>query len=140
MLIVMILAIAGISTATNVSVKSQKVHKSNNAPSMSNCAMVDKCSSSKEKTCMMTGKAKCDMAMMKNHPVAVAKTSAKSNAGNKVKIKAKRPVICPVMGSLIPEASKGKYGKSVYKGKTYYFCCSGCKPLFDKNPEKYIKK
>ena len=30
--------------------------------------------------------------------------------------------------------------KSVYKGKTYYFCCPGCKPQFDKNPEKYISK
>lgn len=30
--------------------------------------------------------------------------------------------------------------KSVYKGKTYYFCCAACKPTFDKNPEKYVKK
>jgi P-type Cu+ transporter len=28
--------------------------------------------------------------------------------------------------------------KSEYKGKTYYFCSSGCKKDFDKNPEKYI--
>ncbi|MBI3947285.1 MAG: YHS domain-containing protein [Armatimonadetes bacterium] len=31
-------------------------------------------------------------------------------------------------------------GKSVYKGKTYYFCCKGCKPQFDKNPAKHIGK
>ena len=30
--------------------------------------------------------------------------------------------------------------KSVYKGRTYYFCCAACKPTFDKNPEKYVKK
>ena len=30
--------------------------------------------------------------------------------------------------------------KSVYKGKTYYFCCPGCKEPFDKDPEKYINK
>jgi YHS domain-containing protein len=28
--------------------------------------------------------------------------------------------------------------KSVYKGKTYYFCAPGCKATFDENPEKYL--
>jgi Cu+-exporting ATPase len=27
-----------------------------------------------------------------------------------------------------------------YKGKTYYFCCAGCKEKFEKDPEKYTKK
>ena len=27
--------------------------------------------------------------------------------------------------------------KSVYQGKTYYFCAPGCKKAFDENPEKY---
>ena len=45
--------------------------------------------------------------------------------------------VCPVMKNTIPDITKA-VGKSVYKGKTYYFCCAGCKPLFDKNPEKYI--
>ena len=30
-------------------------------------------------------------------------------------------------------------GKSVFNGKTYYFCTSEDKRLFDKDPEKYIK-
>ena len=47
--------------------------------------------------------------------------------------------VCPVMGNKIPDVTKAA-GKSVYKGKTYYFCCPGCKPKFDKNPEKYIHK
>jgi YHS domain-containing protein len=46
--------------------------------------------------------------------------------------------VCPVMGTKIPDVTKAA-GKTVYKGKTYYFCCAGCKPAFDKNPEKYIK-
>ncbi len=29
--------------------------------------------------------------------------------------------------------------KSVYKGKTYYFCAPGCKIVFDENPEEYLK-
>jgi len=28
--------------------------------------------------------------------------------------------------------------KSEYQGKTYYFCASGCKRSFDKEPEKYL--
>ncbi len=29
--------------------------------------------------------------------------------------------------------------KSIYQGKTYYFCSPGCKQDFDKDPQKYIK-
>ena len=47
------------------------------------------------------------------------------------------PVVCAVTGEAIPDVKTA--GKSVYKGKTYYFCCAGCKPMFDKNPAKYAK-
>ena len=30
--------------------------------------------------------------------------------------------------------------KAEYKGKTYYFCCTGCKVAFEKDPEKYLKE
>ena len=46
--------------------------------------------------------------------------------------------VCPVMKNFIPNITKAA-GKSVYKGKTYYFCCPACKPKFDANPAKYIK-
>jgi len=52
--------------------------------------------------------------------------------GNKVK------VLCPVMKKnwfVIDE----KTPRAVYKEKTYYFCCQGCKPQFEKDPEKYLK-
>ena len=29
---------------------------------------------------------------------------------------------------------------SEHAGETYYFCCSGCKTKFDKNPEEYVRK
>ena len=29
---------------------------------------------------------------------------------------------------------------TVYEGKTYYFCCTGCRDAFKDNPEKYIKE
>lgn len=47
-------------------------------------------------------------------------------------------MVCPVMKSKVASVGKAS-GKSVYKGKTYYFCCGGCKPEFDKNPTKYVK-
>lgn len=30
--------------------------------------------------------------------------------------------------------------KSVYQGKTIYFCAPGCKEAFDKDPQKYAGK
>ena len=30
--------------------------------------------------------------------------------------------------------------KSEYKGKIYVFCCGGCKPKFDADPEKFLPK
>jgi YHS domain-containing protein len=30
--------------------------------------------------------------------------------------------------------------KSVYKGKTYYFCSKGDKEKFEQSPEKYLKQ
>ena len=30
--------------------------------------------------------------------------------------------------------------KTVYKGKTYYVCCGGCRDAFKDDPETYIKE
>jgi len=49
-----------------------------------------------------------------------------------------KPLICPVT-KLSIASTKAAVGKSVYKGKTYYFCTSNCKRLFDLNPAKYAK-
>ena len=43
--------------------------------------------------------------------------------------------ICPVMGGAI-----NKNIFTEYKGKKVYFCCPGCIPEFEKNPEKYLTK
>ena len=47
-------------------------------------------------------------------------------------------LICPVTEETIASV-KDAAGSSVYKGKTYYFCCSSCKPTFDAAPAKYVK-
>ena len=43
---------------------------------------------------------------------------------------------CPVMGGEFEVTADTQH--STYKGKTYVFCCPGCKPQFDADPEKYI--
>ena len=45
---------------------------------------------------------------------------------------------CPVMGG--PLTIDDKTLHSEYKGKHVYFCCAGCKPKFDADPEKYLKE
>lgn len=40
----------------------------------------------------------------------------------------------PVCGMKVDE----KGARSEYGGKTYYFCCEGCKRSFDREPEKYV--
>lgn len=42
---------------------------------------------------------------------------------------------CPVMGGMI---NTNLYAD--YKGERVYFCCMGCPPQFEKDPEKFIKK
>ncbi len=45
---------------------------------------------------------------------------------------------CPVSGESF---KKSETTESVEcNGKTYYFCCAGCKEKFEKNPEKYTKE
>ena len=44
--------------------------------------------------------------------------------------------LCPVTGDEFEVNSGTAF--SEYKGKTYVFCCPGCKPSFEENPEKYI--
>jgi len=45
--------------------------------------------------------------------------------------------IDPVCRMKIDE--KKAAAKADYKGKTYYFCATGCKKAFLDNPEKYLK-
>jgi YHS domain-containing protein len=66
-------------------------------------------------------------------PLIAAKAAATTSAS-----KATAVLICPVTGNKI-KSVKDAVGHSVYKGKTYYFCCPACKPKFDKNPAKYIQ-
>lgn len=43
----------------------------------------------------------------------------------------------PVCGMDVDE--KNPVATAEYKGKTYYFCCDGCKVNFQQLPEHYLK-
>jgi len=43
----------------------------------------------------------------------------------------------PVCGMTVDE--KNAKFTAAYGGKTWYFCSSGCKALFEKNPTRYAK-
>jgi YHS domain-containing protein len=45
---------------------------------------------------------------------------------------------CPVSGEeFVVEASSPK---AEFEGKTYYFCCSGCKKKFESDPKKFLSE
>ncbi|NOZ60734.1 MAG: YHS domain-containing protein [Calditrichaeota bacterium] len=60
--------------------------------------------------------------------------------GNVIKVDEKGNKIfqCPVTGEESTVNEKTLF--SDINGKRYYFCCAGCKPKFDENPETYLKK
>jgi YHS domain-containing protein len=43
----------------------------------------------------------------------------------------------PVCGMEVDE--KNAAATAEYQGKTFYFCCNGCKAKFDKSPQQYLK-
>ena len=50
-------------------------------------------------------------------------------------IKQTEQTTCPVMGGTIDQSLY-----TDYEGTRVYFCCEGCVPEFQKDPEKYINK
>lgn len=65
------------------------------------------------------------------HKPAASKTAAKKTVKPEM-------AFCAVTNEEFPKAKAS--GTSVYKGKTYYFCCAGCKPSFDKAPAKFAAR
>lgn len=49
----------------------------------------------------------------------------------------KEILYCPVSNEIVDSYAKAP-DYSDYKDIRYYFCCEGCKPQFDKNPNKYL--
>lgn len=79
---------------------------------------------------------------VKTKPMKMTKTTVKPAAPVKkaeAPAAAEFPTKCVVTGEAIASAKDAAGGSSVYNGKTYYFCCAGCKPQFDKDPAKFVK-
>ncbi|MEE9151322.1 MAG: YHS domain-containing protein [Thermoplasmata archaeon] len=43
----------------------------------------------------------------------------------------------PICGMEVDESTAQQ--KTDHMGKTFYFCCAGCKETFEKEPMKYMK-
>ena len=69
--------------------------------------------------------------------IAALGSPAFAAAGDQHVTQPQAAFVCPVTGNKIVPASKAA-GHSSYKGRTYYFCCAGCKPKFDKIPQHYV--
>jgi Cu+-exporting ATPase len=71
-------------------------------------------------------------AAKKVQPVAAAKAPKSFDKAPAVGTKA----TCPVMGGEFVVAKDSQ--RSEHKGKHVVFCCPGCKPKFDADPQKYL--
>jgi YHS domain-containing protein len=124
--------------------------KEQKAQCMKNCPLTkaQKAKMMKTNSCPMTKEQRAKCMKMNNCPMSKANSKSMDKCKNGVCPIPKKPAgkvskkvvsaICPVMGNKISDI-RNAAGKSVYKGKTYYFCCPMCKPKFDANPKKYIK-
>ncbi len=63
-------------------------------------------------------------------PAAVVKAPGDAKIGDTTK--------CPVSGEEFVVAATSP--KTEHDGKTYYFCCGGCKKKFEAEPGKFAKK
>lgn len=69
--------------------------------------------------------------------VALAASTLSADESAKKTPKPEAKVVDPVCGMTVDPKTADK---SVYKGKTYYFCSRSEKQQFDKTPEKYLAK
>lgn len=69
--------------------------------------------------------------------VALATSTLGAQESAKKTAKPEAKVVDPVCGMTVDPKTADK---SVYKGKTYYFCSRSEKQQFDKTPEKYLAK
>ena len=71
----------------------------------------------------------CSCGCKGNNCGAAQQTSSQDMVEEKVQ--------CPVMKNWVLPSEAAD--KTEYNGKTYYFCCGGCKEKFLAEPEKYIE-
>ena len=63
------------------------------------------------------------------------------NNQGKINVENDNTTFCPVMKDMAVNKNEAEKEGLVreYKGKKYYFCCSGCLTDFDADPELYTK-
>lgn len=60
-------------------------------------------------------------------------------AGRNLRVPAGDATTCPVLPGMTvdPTAAEAAGRFRDYRGRRYWFCCRGCEPRFDREPEKY---
>ena len=89
---------------------------------------------------MISGMAATPATMMEMHNMMMQKMKEKgmmapADTTGKAGAMGTEQTVCPITGKPI-----NKMYSTVYKGKTIYFCCPMCKPIFEKAAEKYLDK
>jgi YHS domain-containing protein len=85
----------------------------------------------------------CGMTLEPVYPSADATTNTASNGTNSVTAKEIKPKPYPFDTCLVDGMKLGSMGDPyvfVYHGQEIKLCCPDCKPVFLKNPTKYVKK
>src|SRR5271170_8096567 len=85
----------------------------------------------------------CGMGLQPVYENAVATNNAPSSATNNAATEDTKPKPYPFDTCLVDGMKLGSMDDPyvfVYQGQEIKFCCSGCKPEFLKDPEKYVKK
>ncbi|MBX3192981.1 MAG: YHS domain-containing protein [Labilithrix sp.] len=86
----------------------------------------------------------CGEASLPTPPAAPSAPSEPSAPGKTGEVKAPGDANvgdttkCPVSGEEFTVEATSQ--KVEHDGKTYYFCCGGCKKKFESDPAKYVKK
>ena len=79
-------------------------------------------------------------AYQNRHPAAAGRRLLPAAAVDKVLAAGEGPLpkeaACPVTGEKVHPTATTDW--TVYKGKTYYFCCGACKPRFVANAAGYV--
>lgn len=71
-------------------------------------------------------------------PATPSTSSAPSSVKEPGEAKVGDTTKCPVSGEEFTVEATSQ--KVEHDGKTYYFCCGGCKKKFEADPAKYLKK
>ena len=101
------------------------------------CSMHPSVKSDKPGSCPI-----CGMSLEPVYASDNAMTNAPSSTTNSAAASDSKPTPYPLTTCVVDGMKLGSMGAPyvfVYKGQEVKFCCAGCRPQFDQDPDKYMK-